>query len=1355
MARYRIVTAMAAAFLCAGIAAAQSRTDAYEIGGPLQGVPLKLFPTQHGEKPGYPGCVPALQKPEGEGDKVVTPFTSEGLPPERQLHDASVEHFRAYWFKYLPVKNFFDRQSLLKNWPAKDLPGASAAVQDYAEPLYWVPRHREPRHTGLFNAPVKVVRCKVNAPEFALDLGTLPPSLYVVRVIGAVETKDLVRHRRPLILRMTVNDGLNGEPSTYRFRCKYVDEFYVLAELYFNAPTQRAYKAVVAVEEGSLVEPLVHNIELHDTLAGHERRAIKTRTTLGEPPAGEVAPVPLDDTRLARDAEVWEAYPPLNAQVGTIYGMGGDDGKSNWPNIGAGGLAAGQLAAEHGAWTAPRRGLGNVLMLNDKLKLEYTLADYRAGKPLPDPYPFKDRGQGVYTPEKNPDEKPQNWYPVADAVRDRKRAYLAAITTLAKQFADRNNAAAGHEAAVMLCRVAYSFPAEDDPSNAMSSVMLQPGPYGRDMGCRRRDPRESDRNMMAPYDNLFALLKADDGLAKSVGRFIPWVRTPQDVVKLIDTYMVQTAAKRSLRYHEYSSNEPAVIVTPAIVLGDRAVTDPWMEWLFSSTFIYPLPPSGIQDLIVTGNDRDGIGYIGSYSYAMGEQAAPKAAVLERYLATGGNPKFDLRNAKLFPKPVASCYWFLDTRMAGLYFPRIGDVAGPDKAYGAWWDRVDDQCRRGWRWTKDPEFAYVLKHFGTRAKDETDADWAEIEKAADSVKRAPWLDRRSRVVSQWFGLLESGIAEDDFRFRRAAMLRIGQGWGHQHADTLDLQLYAHGYPMTVDGGQRGGYSAPADGTTRVHNLVEVDAKGWTGHSWINALSDAEGARYLRAEAAPPLNHANVKFYGRQIALVDVDEGQGGGKPFTPAMLRPQAKLDPAVISPNSYLFDVARVSGGKTHTYCFHGAVEDELVTNAAQKVADDALPEADAEYLRMFKLPENNSAGVAPEVAEATWRMCRGVTVDGGRGFGAEPMMAQGIWNPNSMRKYTRLHLFDHAGDRMMTGALLCRQWGYRFTNLFVQQRSEQETDAVFPALVEPYVGEPFITSRRTLPVAGNEKDALRAVAVEVKTRNGHTDLLLADGRPDRTRELPGLKAAAEFACVSADGLGLRLATLTGGTLLETPEVALKPAARERTGKIVAVDYPEKRFTLDAPWPAAPLLGGRVFEVGLPGHKTSFTVARAQPAAGGTQVTATGPADFYLSRVLDVDPQTRKVQCALSIPFTEKRPCPGQDRLWVATNEAGTKFWRADYLGAVSEDGRVEFQLNGPVAREDFGQAGALRLWEYGPGDTVRQSTFAALRRIEPGLYELTADVDLEFRLPGAKPRTITVAELVKAGGAIRINAAR
>ena len=69
----------------------------------------------------------------------------------------------------------------------------------------------------------------------------------------------------------------------------------------------------------------------------------------------------------------------------------------------------------------------------------------------------------------------------------------------------------------------------------------------------------------------------------------------------------------------------------------------------------------------------------------------------------------------------------------------------------------------------------------------------------------------------------------------------------------------------------------------------------------------------------------------------------------------------------------------------------------------------------------------------------------------------------------------------------------------------------------------------------------------------------------------------------------------------------------------------------------------------------------------------------------------------------------------------------------------------------DFGRTRGLRLWEYGVGDKVRHSTFASLRRIKPGVFELAADVDLEVTLPGAKARKVTADDLRRTNGLVRL----
>jgi hypothetical protein len=71
--------------ICAiGVAAAQgagNEQDRFVTGGPLAGVELPLFPTQHGEPPGYPGCLPGK-------------FDADGQAPELALYPGSLEHYR-------------------------------------------------------------------------------------------------------------------------------------------------------------------------------------------------------------------------------------------------------------------------------------------------------------------------------------------------------------------------------------------------------------------------------------------------------------------------------------------------------------------------------------------------------------------------------------------------------------------------------------------------------------------------------------------------------------------------------------------------------------------------------------------------------------------------------------------------------------------------------------------------------------------------------------------------------------------------------------------------------------------------------------------------------------------------------------------------------------------------------------------------------------------------------------------------------------------------------------------------------------------------------------------------------------
>ena len=1264
------------------------------------------------------------------------------------------------------MRSFFDRQSQLKNWGAPKIPGAeSAKPETYASPIYQQPKNGRATDTGEKLAPVPVVRFSASGPVFKLDLGTLDTGLYVVRVIGAVETAKLRDFRVPLVIGMRVNDGLKGETSSYRIRCGYVDEFFSVAEIYFHALEKRAYSAEVFVDPASGVDLLVHNVSLDDVMAGTVPRAIKTRRTLttdeeiaqiqeGRNAVRAVAqrlPPLSPDQRLARDAAIWKWFPPLNMQgllINQILPAGVTAGVADKTDA--------EIEKEYGKWENDGGWMGpfnenlgtldldpangNNFLVNKKLGLKYTLDDLYAHKPLPDPFPYKDDGLGLLFPDPNDSAKGRVFGPIARGVHSRVRT-SPCMSGAVKYWIQSGNKDLARDAAVDLVRYAWQLPAIDSRS-AINQALAAEAFMSRDIACRQREMEQMWRSHYANYldalhiyDKLFDFIQGNEELAQSIHRFIPWVNTSQDVLRLLDQYLVQTTAKRILRYHTYTY--PLGIAQAATLLGDRTVTDPWMEWLFTKTFIYPLAPAGVPDLLVTGHDQEGAQYVGSTYYEQEEGGRRMAEDLEPYLRANGNPKFDLGNPEIYPKTLAHCEWQIGITIAGQDFCRIGDVCGPDKAPGSTLGQfLLDASRQGWRWSGDPRFAWVLAKLSKR-KDETEADWKKIEEAAASVKRAPWLDLRSRVLDNWFGALESGLSHDDYRFRRAAYVRAGVGLGHAHADTLDLQVVAHGLPMTVDGGQRSGYSKPNDRFSRTHNTVEVNGSGNEEYglstlATIRSLSDAEGARYLLASAPPP---PGSKLYQRQVALIDVDEGKGS-QPLSAEQQRPGVPLPPGVTTANSYVFDVFRVSGGKLHSYGFHAMVNDDFQWNAtgAKPVASSAEgngSETDSKYLNIFEMAgASKEAGDCPANFEATWRYSR----DGKHG--SEQQMLRKNFSETSPRKFTRLSLLGTAGMRALKADVAETDQSpvkYRFTNTMLQRRDAGgKLESAFAAIIEPYAGERFLASEKLLPIDANETDALRAVAVEVTTKNGRTDLCFADGRPEKARKVSGVecRVSGEFGFVSRDAQGLRQATLTGGTLLEAPGIRIAAAKREYTGRVTKVDYLKKTLLLDSPWPAASV--GRPFEIGEGARRTTITSSAITPEGAGCRIAVTRSADFYRSPITNVLPDEMRVDGALGMPAGR-----GDATGMTLSNDSLSKIWKV-----ASAKGN-SFTVDGPVTAPDFAPSERVRLWSYGVGDPVRLPTFASVRRLDVGGWEVQGDTDLEVTLAG-KVHKIAIADLAK-----------
>jgi len=633
---------------------------------------------------------------------------------------------------------------------------------------------------------------------------------------------------------------------------------------------------------------------------------------------------------------------------------------------------------------------------------------------------------------------------------------------------------------------------------------------------------------------------------------------------------------------------------------------------------------------------------------------------------------------------------------------------------------------GWQLHRDTRFAHELVHTFGRAK-ETDADWRAITQAAVRHPRDAYLVNCSRVLSQWSGYLEDGPEQDDFRYRRAAAVRIGAAYGYfAHRDTLDLRVFAFGLTMSGDFNQQQGYGWPPQRTTRLHNVVEVDGQNWRGHAWVRGLFDASGSQYLSAEAPAPYDLPQVKFFRRQVAMIETHPGRASA----------QAKpcQDAGVSLPAGYLVDVFRVSGGKQHVYNFHGCVDDRFTVNAvgrklpvAQNEIEYLAPYHPANTPKDLKLttpggfalntpPEYWVGTITDQHLTATWRLRRD----------AEQRMLGDHAVATAPRKFIRLQLLDQKGNRVLHGIARGKDGnGYYGRCLHTVSKAGE---SVFTAVIEPFAGEPTVTTVRPLAISNNEADARRATAIEVQTRHSRRDVVFADGRPEVIRQLPGMKIAAEYALLSRDTKGIQQATIHSGTLLDCGDMKIVPEVAQYSAVIKSADYKNRTLTLSGKLPAH--LAGSFFESGNEWHKTSVEISAIRQSGGQTIATTRKSLELMRVHCRELDGAAGTMRGNIA-----KLRLRGRDAGLTATNGDGTKTWRAAY----HDDTGIRFKLDklnenaGLIFQNADFPDGYLRLWDTGPGNRLTLRTSIALRRVagEEVTFQVTATCPFKLTIAG------------------------
>ena len=852
----------------------------------------------------------------------------------------------------------------------------------------------------------------------------------------------------------------------------------------------------------------------------------------------------------------------------------------------------------------------------------YTLDDLKTNKPLP-LLSFKVYSWGKAFPQKN---KTVYFCPITQAVNSALQSNLNYLQEpveganwwpLRVYYLNAGIDEIARNYAMLLAKAAYVLPSYVTPHALNLAVTGSADTVHRcDYSHLHRSYRAYQYidwfKLAMTYDYLFDYLKDNQEFAQALNRYIPWVKTPEDVQTFFETNILQYGAKQVMYFnHYYGFGHPELLAKFAALIGDKASSKPLLDMLFSRTWVYPGRHTSILDTLYQQVQRDGTNSVGSYFYTKTNSiAASLARWLDAYHKATGDTTY-LINPREYQRLTSFPTFLLESAVAGTQSIHVGDVGGETAGAGSGFQGNNLNLKKGWKTNKDPRFAYFIYNQLGRSN-ETDEEWQELAKSAKLVTRNPYFTNKSRVLSDWGVILEAGTDSDDLKQRTAARIRVGRGRGHEHKDSLDLGIWAFGMPLGWDHGQRPGYASPSVKESKIHNTVTVDDKNWQGHSWCAALADMKTVQYSRVDSA------YQKRFERQIALID--------------------RSQTSTKHPKSYIVDVFRVSGGKHHTYNLHGPPNRHVKTN----IRKSPLSVSEKKFLSDYKITgEQWGATIDTPTLTAEWKNTQTpLTFTYPKRGQRKTRLMRDPEGKDSPSKYLKVHLPGRQNDRLLSGlwaaapnrskrgdGSLCRQLHIR----------HDSSDSIFTAIWEPYAKVPFIKSITEL---SSPKSSSDISAVEIKLVNGESNICLAAMDSKKQHKFPEkkLSISSEFAFIArTKDQALKQINLVGAKEFKAKEFKLEFPQAYWQGKICKINYPEQLLRLDCTLPDQ-VLNGATFEVGMTAPKpylerwTSYRAKTIKPLAPGTQVKWEKDACIYIGHIKNIETldNSEKYQLSLS-----------------------------------------------------------------------------------------------------------------------------
>ena len=1120
--------------------------------------------------------------------------------------------------------------------------------------------------------------------KITLTLKDLPVGLYSLWIYGTVDAKgrkEIGRVWQPAPMEFEAADAAGKRVALGRLLLKQSFSPRFMQCFSFHADAAGDYTATLRLAERSMESVRVQQVNVVDCLAALPAQAVKSEQRLAE---GKTAQrTEMTDARRSRDDAIWNAFPPLN--VHTLH-----QAPPPWRKLPEGFNApAWEFKSSAGQRYASLQGtIAPLDIIETATKVVLPHDQVVAGAPLAGP-PVED-GAGVFLRKADYPGLADDmyWCPRAQLMCARMSAFMGLVCNpdgsgntpqfnLGRKYQENGDVEAGHDAAMALARIAYDFPALEYGVQDIRLCTHDPDlefnqhwSYGRGGKVINWSWSADDvRSMIQTYDAIFPYVKDNQILADEIHRFIPWIKTPKDVVALFDRQLV-FAAVRDVRRGFLASNRE-IEDAAGEVLGPGPLTADLFDLTKQFTSLHPYQ-GPYREGYATGLSRSGSYYTASFlSYALGSAKATisKAYSMLVLKRAGVTPPMDLSDVERYPKVRGASDFILDMWVAGGFPFMVGDASGGPHTGAVAYNRMDQPTEeKAFALTGDPRHAWILKE---RYKSTNPAVLKAAEGAVD-----PILHNVSRVVPDYGVLLEMTPGESELTKKTGATFRLGIGSGHAHSDFLDVNFFAMGLPVSADLACRNEgtqtWSRPGASWSFLHNHAiahdtddPAKAPGQDGEPWLRAF-------------APPLlrgSYVDRKEYtrlDRDLMLMQVGD------------------------SGVFYAFDVQRLRGGALHTWCFHGCESDALDLNVP--MTPNTVRWIDR------TLEGTHRTGQSVECLQATWTMTREAR-DYAHKFGGggvvkavacEPAVLGARYDAKLPPVRMRATLLAHPGESVMQGNPYSQNYAYCFPFLWVQRKAEGES--VYPALYEWYRGDaPVIASARVL--------SREPLTVEVATAAGQTDTYTS--------------TAEGFAAVSRDAKGLRWAKVNGMASFQTRDLSLNVSSARFAARIANIDYAKRTLTLDVPMPA---LTGAL--IGNDGRRTWVTLKGA-----GREFTWKDDLLIHRARIADVGiagPDAIDLKLGQSMLFADagNRKFSG---ITVAT-EDGQWHFRSGRVVHKPAGAQLTDKVFAPPAGDGDRW---VQCYEIGIGDTVEVPADITLRRTEGG-YEIMANADVAGTVSGA-----------------------